>query len=281
MRNEATSDAGLKGRVAVVTGAGSGMGRVIALELARRGVKLAAVDVDAARLERLKVEVGADDATFLAIPTDISSADDCRRAVERTVAAFGGVAILVNCAGVSMDPAIPAGKEHPVKFWETDPAGWARIQAINSAGPYYMTRFAVEHMIASGWGRIINVTTSFDTMLARGMSAYGASKAALEAGSAVWAKELDGSGVTVNIVVPGGMTNTPFLPEAFRGPSVLQPEIMAPVVAWLASPGSDGVNGRRFIAKLWDASVAPAESAAKCGAPIAWEGEAAIAGRTK
>jgi len=281
MRNQPTPDTGLKGRAAVVTGAGSGMGRVIALELARRGARLAAVDVDAARLERLKNEVGADDATFLALPTDISQADDCRRAVERTIAAFGSLAILVNCAGVSMDPAIPDGKEHPVKFWETDPAGWARIQAINSAGPYYMTRFAVEHMLANGWGRIINVTTSFDTMLARGMSAYGASKAALEAGSAVWAKELDGSGVTVNVVVPGGMTNTPFLPEAFRSATILQPEIMAPVVAWLASPDADGVNGRRFIAKFWDESISPVEAAAKSGAPIAWEGEAAIAGWSK
>jgi NAD(P)-dependent dehydrogenase (short-subunit alcohol dehydrogenase family) len=280
MSERVTPDA-LKGRVAVVTGAGSGMGRVIALELARRGAKLAAVDVDATRLERLKDELGASDATFLAIRTDISRAGDCRRAIELTVSAFGGLAILVNCAGVSMDPAIPPGKEHPVKFWETDPAGWAQIQAINSAGPYYMTRFAIEHMMASGWGRIINVTTSFDTMLARGMSAYGASKAALEASSAVWAKELDGSGVTVNIVVPGGMTNTAFLPPAFRGPSILQPEIMAPVVAWLASADSDGVNGRRFIAKFWDASISAAEAAAKAGAPIAWEGEAAIASRTK
>jgi NAD(P)-dependent dehydrogenase (short-subunit alcohol dehydrogenase family) len=281
MRNDLTPATGPMGRVAVVTGAGSGMGRVIALELARRGAQVAAVDVDAARLARLKDELGANDASFLALPGDISNADDCRRAIERTVATFGSLAILVNCAGVSMDPAIPTGKEHPVKFWETDPAGWARIQAINSTGPYYMTRFAVEHMLANGWGRIINVTTSFDTMLARGMSAYGASKAALEAGSAVWAKELDGSGVTVNVVVPGGMTNTPFLPDAFRGPSILQPEIMAPVAGWLASPDSDGVSGRRFIAKFWDTSLSPTDAAAKCGAPIAWEGEAAIAGRTK
>jgi NAD(P)-dependent dehydrogenase (short-subunit alcohol dehydrogenase family) len=266
---------------AVVTGAGSGMGRAMALELARRGFKLAAVDVDTERLDRLAAEVGTHAGTFLAIPTDISRAEDCRRAVERTVAAFGGVAVLVNCAGVSMAPATPAGKRHPVKFWETDPAGWERIQAINSAGPYYMTRFAIEHMLAHGWGRIINVTTSFDTMLARGMSAYGAAKAALEASSAIWAKELDGSGVTVNVVIPGGMTDTPFLPPESRSPSLLQPEIMAPVVAWLASPDADGVNGRRFIARFWDASLSPTEAAAKCGAPIAWEGEAAIAGRSK
>jgi 3-oxoacyl-[acyl-carrier protein] reductase len=271
----------LAGRVAVVTGAGSGMGRVMALELARRGAKLAAVDVDAERLTRLGEDLGSSAGTFLAVPTDVSRAADCRRAIDRVVAAFGGVAILVNCAGVSMDPAIPAGKQHPVKFWETDPAGWERIQLINSAGPYYMARFAVEHMFAGGWGRIINVTTSFDTMLARGMSAYGAAKAGLEASSAIWAKELVGSGVTVNVVIPGGMTNTPFLPPEFRSSSILQPDVMAPVVGWLASPDADGVNGRRFVAKLWDASVSPAEAAAKCGAPIAWEGEAALASRSK
>ncbi|MGA2392136.1 MAG: SDR family oxidoreductase [Candidatus Lustribacter sp.] len=273
--------AGLTGRVAVVTGAGSGMGRVMALELARRGAKLAAVDVDAARLTHLGEELGANAGAFVAVPTDVSRAADCRRAVERVVAAFGSLTILVNCAGVSMDPAIPAGKQHPVRFWETDPDGWERIQAIDSAGPYFMTRFAVEHMFANGWGRIINVTTSFDTMLARGMSAYGAAKAALEASSAIWAKELEGSGVSVNVVVPGGMTNTPFLPPEFRSASILQPEIMAPVVGWLASPDADGVNGRRFVAKLWDASLSPAQAAAKCGAPIAWEGEAALASRSK
>src|ERR1700690_1972644 len=138
MRDQLTPDTGLKGRVAVVTGAGSGMGRVMALELARRGAKLAAVDVDAQRLERLGEEVGSKAGAFVAVPTDVSRAADCRRAVERVVSAFGSLAILVNCAGVSMDPAIPAGKQHPVKFWETDPAGWERIQAINSAGPYYM-----------------------------------------------------------------------------------------------------------------------------------------------
>lgn len=271
----------LTGRVAVVTGAGSGMGRVMALELARRGAKLAAVDVDAERLARLGEEVAAGSGAFVAVPTDVSRAADCRRAVDRVVTAFGSLAILVNCAGVSMDPAIPAGKHHPVTFWETDPDGWATIQAVNSAGPYYMARFAIEHMLAAGWGRIINVTTSFDTMLARGMSAYGAAKAALEASSAVWAKELDGSGVTVNVLVPGGMTNTPFLPPEFRSATILQPEIMAPVAGWLASPASDGVSGRRFVAKLWDASLPPSEAAAQCGAPIAWAGEAAVASRSK
>jgi NAD(P)-dependent dehydrogenase (short-subunit alcohol dehydrogenase family) len=264
-------------RVAIVTGAGSGMGRAMALELVRRGTKLVAVDLDADRLEALEAEAGAQSGSFLAVPTDISCLADCRSAVERAVRSFGGIDILINCAGVSMAPATPPGKQHPVKFWETDPDGWQKIQAINSTGPYLMTRFAVEHMLAKGWGRIVNVTTSFDTMLARGMSAYGASKAALEASSAIWAKELAGSGVTVNVVVPGGMTDTPFLPAEARKPGLLQPEIMAPVVAWLVSPESDGINGRRFVAKLWDPSVPPSEAAAACSEPIAWEAQAAVA----
>ena len=71
-----------------------------------------------------------------------------------------------------------------------------------------MARFAAPPMIARKWGRIVNVTTSFDTMLAAGLSAYGASKAALEASSAIWAKDLAGTGVSVNILVPGGPTET-------------------------------------------------------------------------
>jgi len=99
MRNQGLPDTGLSGRVAVVTGAGSGMGRAMALELARRGVKLAAVDVDRDRLERLAEEVGANADSLLVVPTDISRAEECRRAVERIVAAFGDLAILINCAG--------------------------------------------------------------------------------------------------------------------------------------------------------------------------------------
>jgi NAD(P)-dependent dehydrogenase (short-subunit alcohol dehydrogenase family) len=117
-----------------------------------------------------------------------------------------------------------------------------------------MARFAAEPMIRRGWGRIINVTTSFDTMLAAGLSAYGASKAGLEASSVAWAKDLERTGVTVNILVPGGPTDTPgfFPPGKPRPPMLLDPEIMGAPAAWLASPQSDGITGCRFIARDWD-----------------------------
>src|SRR5437588_12647971 len=113
-----------------------------------------------------------------------------------------------------------------------------------------MARFAARPMIERGWGRIITVTTSFDTMLAAGLSAYGASKAALEASCASFAKDLEGTGVTVNILVPGGPTDTPgfFPPGMPRPPTLPDPEIMAVPVVWLASSQSDGISACRFIA---------------------------------
>lgn len=267
--------------VAVVSGAASGMGRAMARALAAAGATLAAVDVDAAGLERLGAEAGVTPDRFLAVPTDVSQLEACRHAIAAVVERFGTLHVLVNCAGVSMAPATPPDKQHPVRFWETDPQGWLTIQLINSAGAYFMTRFAAEHLMRNGWGRIVNVTTSFDTMLGRGMSAYGAAKAGLEASAAIWAKELDGTGVTVNVLIPGGRTDTPFLPPEGRGGTLLQPEVMAAPIRWLASTGSDGVNGRRFVARLWDESLPPAEAAARAGAPVAWEAEAAAATQSR
>lgn len=260
----------LAGRVAAVTGAASGMGRVMARALAAAGARVAGVDIDAAGLDRIAAEpVFA--GKFFAVAADVSKAGDCRAAVASVIERCGALDILINCAGISMSAAARQG-EARVKFFEADAEGWQRILAINCVGAFLMARFAAEPMIARGWGRIINVTTSFDTMLAAGLSAYGASKAALEAMSAVWAKDLEGTGVTVNILVPGGPTDTPgfFPPGKPRPVALLDPEIMAPPIVWLASPQSDGISACRFIARDWDARLAPAEAAARVRTPAAW-----------
>jgi NAD(P)-dependent dehydrogenase (short-subunit alcohol dehydrogenase family) len=260
----------LAGRVAVVTGAASGMGRVMARALVGAGAKVAAVDLDAAGLDRLAAEaVFAGDC--LNAVADVSKTADCRQAVERVLERFGALDILVNCAGISMSTASGQGDAR-IKFFEADPEGWRRIIAVNTIGAFLMTHFATRPMIERRWGRIINVTTSFDTMLAAGLSAYGASKAALEASCVSFAKDLEGTGVTVNILVPGGPTETPgfFPPGKPRPPVLLDPEIMRAPVVWLASPQSDGISGSRFIARDWDPSLPPAEAAARVRTPAAW-----------
>jgi NAD(P)-dependent dehydrogenase (short-subunit alcohol dehydrogenase family) len=127
-------------------------------------------------------------------------------------------------------------------------------------------------MMHEGWGGIVNVTTSLGTMLNAGSPTYGPSKAALEALSAIMAKDLDGTGVTVNVLVPGGVTNTPMISDeaGFDRTSMIQPEVMAPPLVWLVSDAAAKVTGRRFLAIHWDPAMAPEQAAEKAGAPVAW-----------
>jgi NAD(P)-dependent dehydrogenase (short-subunit alcohol dehydrogenase family) len=126
-------------------------------------------------------------------------------------------------------------------------------------------------MTRQGWGRIVNVTTSLGTMLNAGSPTYGPSKAALEALSAIMAKDLDGTGVTVNVLVPGGITNTPMVSESgFDRDKLIQPEVMVPPLVWLLSDAAGKVTGRRFLGVHWDAALPPEQAAEKAGAPVAW-----------
>ena len=126
-------------------------------------------------------------------------------------------------------------------------------------------------MMRQGWGRIVNVTTSLGTMLNAGSPTYGPSKAALEALSAIMAKDLDGTGVTVNVLVPGGVTNTPMMSKAgFDRAKMIQPEVMVSPLLWLVSDAAAKVTGRRFLGVHWDAALPPEQAAEKAGAPVAW-----------
>jgi 3-oxoacyl-[acyl-carrier protein] reductase len=132
-----------------------------------------------------------------------------------------------------------------------------------------MARTAAPHLIAGGWGRVVNVTTSLPTMQRRHNSPYGVSKAAIEAETLIWAKDLEGTGVTVNSLIPGGAADTDFVHMASRkelaaiGRTLLPPAVMVKPIVWLASRLSDGVTGARFVGKLWDEALPPGEAAAK------------------
>ena len=136
-----------------------------------------------------------------------------------------------------------------------------------------MARAVVPGMVARGSGKVINVSTSDQTMVRRGYSPYGPSKAGLEAASRVWAQDLEGTGVTVNVYLPGGAADTDLLPPSAdkKGAdgNLLPAAIMRRGIGWLAGPGSDGVTGKRFIARLWDERLDPAEAAAAAAsAPV-------------
>ena len=259
----------LSGRVALVTGAASGMGRVMARALAGAGAQVAALDMNREGLDALGSEA-VFTGKFLALTGDVSKRADCERVVQETVSRFGGIDILINCAGVNMGPATKPGVGR-AKFYEADADGTLKILAINMGGVYLMSRYAAPVMLKKNWGRIVNITTSFDTMLTGGLTAYGTSKAAVEAATAGWAKDLAGTGVTCNILVPGGPTDTAFFaPGSPKPPVLIDPQVMALPIVWLCSPASDGMSGSRFVARDWDKNLPPNEAAEKVRAPAAW-----------
>ena len=117
-----------------------------------------------------------------------------------------------------------------------------------------MARTAVPPMLAAGWGRIINVSINAETMRRQGFSPYGPSKAALESATIIWAQDLAGSGVTVNVLLPGGAALTGMIPASYpnhQRAKLLDPAIMVPPLLWLEGVRSDGVTGRRFVAMRW------------------------------
>jgi NAD(P)-dependent dehydrogenase (short-subunit alcohol dehydrogenase family) len=260
-------------RVAIVTGAAGGIGGAITRGLLAAGIRVTGVDRDRAPLETLTASAGdqgkADD--LLTIQTDLTSDAATEEITKATRERFGRIDILVNNAGIGPGAIRPDSWQRPLKFWEITPDQWRRFVAVHTTAPLALANAVVPEMMRQGWGRIINVTTSLGTMLNAGSPTYGPSKAALEALSAIMAKDLDGTGVTVNVLVPGGITNTPMVSDeaGFERTKMIQPEVMVPPLLWLVSDAAK-VTGRRFLGVHWDAALPPDEAAAKAGAPVAW-----------
>jgi NAD(P)-dependent dehydrogenase (short-subunit alcohol dehydrogenase family) len=262
-------------QVAIVTGAASGIGRAMSLALLESGINVAAVDREPVWIGELEDEADERELagnlhTILADLTDPTSFDGI---VSTALRAFGRVDILVNNAGIGQGSIRADQRRNPLRFWEITPEQWSRFVAVNATAPVMMARAVVPRMLRAGRGRIITVTTSLGTMLREGYVLYGSSKAAAEAATAVMAADLTGTGVTANVLLPGGMTDTRIVPDAVVSDRsrLLRPEIMAPPLLWLVSNAAADVTGRRFLAVHWDASLPPAAAAEKCGAPIAWK----------
>jgi 3-oxoacyl-[acyl-carrier protein] reductase len=259
----------------IITGGAGGLGRAMTLGLAKAGVNVVAAELGSRQaavdeLMQIAGNLGLKD-KVATVACDVTKADDCVAAVQAARERFGGVHGLVNNAAIGMQDFGPVQVGTRRKFYEADAAAWCRSIETNACGPYLMTRAITPHLVQQGWGRIVNVTTSHNTMVAEGFSPYGPSKAALEAASVIFAKDLAGTGVTVNILIPGGPANTRMIPqgEVSDRSALIQPEMMVAPITWLMSHASDGVSSRRIIAKQWDAKAA-ADNPSGIGAPAGW-----------
>ena len=259
-------------RVAVLTGAAGGIGRAITAALLDAGHAVAAVDRDRATLERLSVDHGnaTIEGRLLAVAADLAVEADCNRAIDEALAKFGRVDAVINNAGIGVSSLRPDAEARVPGIEELTPEVWNDFFAINVRAPTLLVRAALPLMKRQGWGRIVNNTTSYRTMLR--VLPYGATKAALESMSAVWAVELEGTGVTVNVLVPGGPTDTPFISDGAGWPRdrMLRPAIMGPPARWLMSDEAAAITGKRITAARWDAALPPADAFARASRDIGW-----------
>ena len=259
----------LSNRTALVTGAAGGFGRVICKALVENGASVLAADVDGRGLEALAAATPGSLETRV---LDISDPAACAAAVEHARTRFGSLDILVNNGAMGMGAFRSDHMTRLVGIEEIDPAMWDRFIRVNHSGAWYLTKAAYPAMKAKGWGRVVNVTASFFTMLRGSFHPYGPAKAGLEAMSAGHAAEFAGTGVTVNVVVPGGPADTPIVPAEApysRGDLIAPAKMLAPI-PWLCSAEADAATGKRYIAANWDESKPVAQARAASEAGIAW-----------
>lgn len=196
---------GLSDKVAIVTGAGSGLGRGMALRLAEEGVRVAILDIDSAGAQETLAQIEEVGTPACALECDISDYNACARAMDAVIARFGGLDILVNNAG--WDKAAP--------FLDTDPQLWRRIIDINLYGPLNMHHCAVPHMRGRG-GKIVNIASDAGRVGSSGESVYSACKGGVIAFSKTLSRELARDGIIINTVCPGP-SDTPLFAD-FAGP---------------------------------------------------------------
>jgi 3-oxoacyl-[acyl-carrier protein] reductase len=273
----------LKGRAIIITGGGRGLGRAMAEALIDAGADLMLTGGhDAAALEATRAALAArGGGGCAAMLADVGDAEACEAVAAATMATFGRIDVLINNAARAGNSVYP-GKSYAdqPRFWEADPDIYADLVHTNLVGPFLMARAVVAGMIERGFGRIINISTSRPTMLFSAAGPYGPAKAALEASSRIWAAQLEGTGVTVNVLLPGGAADTALIPgpgvgtragpwdpaegpfEEGRNPRLWPPEVMVAPALWLASDASNGINGQRFVGCNWDPGKPWPEAAA-------------------
>jgi NAD(P)-dependent dehydrogenase (short-subunit alcohol dehydrogenase family) len=230
----------------LVTGGTSGLGLAMASALATAGSTVALTGRSGQRASSVAAELpGA-----VGLELDVRDESSVARVVDQAWSRLGGIDMLVNNAGIGMRTVNPRFMTHPQGFWEVPASGFRAVIETNLTGYFLVAREVTPRMLAAGHGRIVNISVSDSTMRRAGFVPYGPSRAGSEALSRIMAADLRDTGVTVNLLLPGGATVTGMLPPGAvpEGRGFLEPAVMGPPIVWLASDAAAGVHDERIVA---------------------------------
>jgi NAD(P)-dependent dehydrogenase (short-subunit alcohol dehydrogenase family) len=231
---------------ALVTGGTSGLGLAMAAALAAAGTTVALTGRSGQRADAVAAELpGA-----VGIELDVRNEASVASAVDQAWSELGGIDLLVNNAGIGMRTVNPRFMTRPAGFWTVPVDGFRAVIETNLTGYFLVAREVTPRMLAAGSGRIVNISVNHSTMHRAGFVPYGPSRAGSEALSRIMAADLRNTGVTVNLLLPGGATATGMLPpDALpSGHGFLEPAVLGPPIVWLASDDAAGVHDERIVA---------------------------------
>ena len=233
----------LKDKVAVVTGAAQGIGKAIALLLARKGASLVLCDINLEMVREAAREIEEEKGRCLALKSDVSKSQDAEKIIKETVKHFGSVDVLVNNAGITRDNVLLRMKEEQ----------WDQVMAVNLKGTFNFTKAAIKVMLRQKSGKIINIASITGLMGNAGQANYSASKAGIIGFTKAIAREYADRGITVNAIAPGfiATTMTDAIPEKEREELIKQipmkrlgtPEDVANAVYFLTSEEARYITG--------------------------------------
>jgi gluconate 5-dehydrogenase len=250
-QSDARKAPNLEGVRALVTGGTSGLGFAMSRALADCGARVVLTGRTDQRVRDASTRIARGD-RVTGLVMDVRDEQSVGEGVDHMLSALGGIDVLVNNAGIGMRTVNPDFMTDAKGFWHVSPDGFSDLFATNVLGYFLVARAVVPHMLDVGHGKIVNISINETTMRRRGFAPYGPSRAATDALSHIMADDLAGTGIDVNLLLPGGATKTGMTPDlAPRDMQAtwLDPAIMGPPICWLASRASDGITDQRIVAK--------------------------------
>jgi len=238
----------LGGVRALVTGGTSGLGFAMSQALAEAGARVVLTGRTGERVQDAAAQIGHNTTGLV---MDVRDEQSVSNGADRALTTFGGIDVLVNNAGIGMRTVNPHFMTEPIGFWQVTPDGFRDLLVTNVVGYFLVARAVVPHMLQAGHGKIINISVNETTTRRRGFTPYGPSRAATDSLSRIMAADLAGTGIDVNLLLPGGATRTGMVPDSIPQDAQvtwLDPAIMGPPIVWLASPASDGLTDQRIVA---------------------------------